>query len=146
MTVALIDDQLLGAVLRGQRPRVLASKELYTTGYWYVRLCQAVLGAQERTGVLSRPFVALPDGMRERALAAVLELPADIGLLSLRELGPTIAQLRQDHQLNILSIEALAAAASLQANVHLSAPSPQLETALRSAGIKVRVQPPSRRR
>ena len=146
MTIALIDDQLLGAVLRGRPPRVLASKELYTTGYWYVRLCQAVLGAQERTGVLSRPFVELPDDMRERALAAVLELPADIGLLSLRQLGPTIAQLRQRHQLNILSIEALAAATNLQANVHLSAPSPQLEQALRSVGLKVRVQPPSGRR
>ena len=146
MTVALIDDQLLGAVLRGQPPRVLAAKELYTTGYWYVRLCQAVLGAQARTGVLSRPFVDLPDGMRERALAAVLELPADIGLLSLRELGPTIAQLRQQHQLNILSIEALAAATTLQANVHLSAPSPQLEQALRAAGLKVKVQPSSGRR
>lgn len=146
MTVALIDDQLLAAVLRGQPPRVLASKELYTTGYWYVRLCQAVLGAQERTGVLSRPFVDLPDEMRERALAAVLELPADIGLVSLRELGPVIAQLRHRHQLNILCIEALAAATRLQANVHLSAPSPQLEQALRMAGLKVKVQPPSRRR
>jgi hypothetical protein len=50
----------------------------------------------------------------------VLELPADIGLLSLRELGPTIAQLRQHHQLNILSTEAVAAATSLQANVPLT--------------------------
>jgi len=146
VTVALIDDQLLGAVLRGQLPRALASKELYTTGYWYVRLCQAVLGAQERTGVLSRPFVELPDEMRDRALSAVLELPADVGLLSLRELGPTIAQLRPHNQLNILSIEALAAATRLQANVHLSAPSPHLEQALRSANLKVKVQPSSRRR
>ena len=146
MTVALIDDQLLGAVLRGQPPRVLKAKELYTTGYWYVRLCQAVLGAQERAGVRSRPFVDLPDGMRERALAAVLELPAEIGLLSLRELGPTIAQLRQHHPLNILSIEALSAATSLQATVYLSAPSPQLEQALRAAGLKVKVQPSSGRR
>ncbi len=145
MTVLLIDDQLLGAVLRGRPPRVLVSKELFTTGYWYVRLCQAVLGAQERTGVLSRPFIDLPEAMRDRALAAVLELPADIGLISLRELGPTIAQLRQHHQLNILSIEALAAATHLHANVHLSAPSPQLEQALRSEGLNVKVQPSSRR-
>jgi hypothetical protein len=140
VTVALIDDQLLGAVLRGRPPRALASKELFTTGYWYVRLCQAVLGAQERTGALSRPFHDLPDELRERALAAVLELPADIGLLSLRELGPTIAQLRQYHQLNILSIEALAAATRLRADVYLSAPSPQLEQALRSAGLNAKLQ------
>lgn len=143
MTVALIDDQMLGWVLRGTPPRVLASKQLYTTGYWYVRLCQAVLGAQARTGVLSQPFVRLSDEVRERALAAVLELPDEIGLLGLRELGPSIARLRQGKQLNILSIEALAAATRLQANVYLSAASPRLEQALRSAGLKVRVHPPS---
>ena len=56
MTVALIDDQLLGQVLRGRTPRPLAASELFTTGHWYVRLCQAVLRSDERTGVLSRPF------------------------------------------------------------------------------------------
>jgi hypothetical protein len=146
VSVALIDDQLLGAVLRGRRPRALASKDLYTTGYWYVRLCHAVLGAQERDGTLSRPFGELPDKVRERALAAVLELPDNIGLLSLRQLGPTIAQLRQHHQLNILSIEALAAATHLKASVYLSASSPLLEAALRSAKLKVKVQPPTSRR
>lgn len=142
MTVALIDDQMLGAVLRGRRPRVLATKDLYTTGYWYVRLCQAALGAHERTGVLSGPFAQLPEELRHRALAAVLELPDEIGLLSLRELGPTIAELRSRHQLNILSIEALAAASQLNAQVYLSTPSPQLEQALRSSNLRVRVQPP----
>lgn len=146
MTVALIDDQHLGTVLRGEAPRALASKELYTTGYWYVRLCQAVLGAQERMGTLSKPFAELPEELRERALAAVLELPADIGMVSMRELGPTIARLRQDHQLNILGIEALAAATHLGADVYLSASSPQLEQALRAKDLRVRVNPPAKRR
>lgn len=146
MTVALIDDQQLGTVLRGEVPRTLASKELYTTGYWYVRLCQAVLGAQGRLGTLSKPFAELPEELRERAVFAVLELPGDIGMLSLRELGPTIARLRQDHQLNILGIEALAAATHLGADVYLSAPSPQLEEALRSRDLRVKVKPPAKRR
>ncbi len=139
MSVALIDDQLLGQVLRGRTPRSLASKELYTTGYWYVRLCQAVLGADERTGVLSRPFAELPPELREKAMNAVLELPADIGLISLRELAPTIALLRQRHQLNILSIEAVAAAARLGAQVFLSASSPLLESALHQESLSVSV-------
>jgi len=82
VTVALIDDQHLGTVLRGEAPRMLASTKLYTTGYWYVRLCQAVLGAQERIGTLSKPFADLPGALRERAIAAVLELPANIGSAS----------------------------------------------------------------
>lgn len=140
MTVALIDDQLLGQVLRGRTPRSLISKELYTTGHWYVRLCQAVMSASERRGVLSQPFAQLPPALRQRAMNAVLELPAQIGLISLRDLAPTIAQLRQHHQLNILSIEALAAAVHLGAAVHLSAPSPLLEAALQHERVTVKVK------
>jgi hypothetical protein len=53
-------------------------------------------------------------------LAVVLEPPEDIGLLSLRELGPAIARLRARHQLNILGMEALAAAGQLDADVAVS--------------------------
>lgn len=139
MTVALIDDQLLGQVLRGRTPKPLAATELYTTGYWYVRLCQAALGAYERTGVLSGPFAELSPPLRDKAMKAVLDLPDSIGMLTLRQLGPTIAQLRQHHQLNILGIEALAAASILGAHVLLSAPSPMLEAALKFEHLKVKV-------
>ncbi len=30
-------------------------RDLFTTGYWYVRLCQAVLGGRTPSGVLSGP-------------------------------------------------------------------------------------------
>jgi hypothetical protein len=130
VTVALIDDQLLGAVLRGSTPRSLRRFDLATTGYWYVRLCQAVLAADDRRGVLSAPFADLPEGLRPQAIAAALELPEAIDLLSLRQLAPDIGRLRQRHALNILGMEALAAALRLQAEVVLSTPSPRLEVAL----------------
>jgi hypothetical protein len=130
VSIALIDDQVLGAVLRGSTPRALRRFELATTGYWYVRLCQAVLSATDRSGVLSGPFAELPDGLRDRAVAAVLELPEDIELVSLRELGPDIGRLRRHHSLNILAMEALAAAIYLEAEVVLAASSPRLQTAL----------------
>jgi hypothetical protein len=129
----LVDDQHLGRLLRGDPPPVPGP--VFTTGYWYVRLCQAVLVAGERTGTLSRPFDALPPDRRARAVAAVLELPASIGLLSLRTLAPLIAELRGRHGLNILGVEALAAAVHLGADVYLSAPSPGLEEALRAEGL-----------
>ena len=137
----VVDDQLLSIVLRGERlPGQLdSSGPIFTTGYWYVRLCQAALGVVDRPGALSRPFAALPPDRRERALAAVLELPDEIGLISLRELAPVIAQLRARHQLNILSIEAVAAAVHLGATVALSARSPRLEAALDVAGRPVEV-------
>jgi nitroreductase len=80
--------------------------------------------------------------LQEDKVRAVLELPADIGLLSLRELAPTIAQLRDRHQLNILGVEALAAATQLDAQVLLSAPSPVLEGALESENLEFKVKAP----
>ncbi len=134
----LVDDQLLGRILRGDSAPD-AHAEVFTTGYWYVRLCQAVLGAADRRGVLSGPFARLPLRSRRRAVRDLLELPDAIGLLSLRRLAPVIGQLRRRHDLNILGMEALAAATELGADVHLSAPSPRLEAAVRAEGLQVTV-------
>jgi len=139
VTIALIDDQLLSRVLRGRAPKSLATVELCTTGYWYVRLCQAVLGAAERTGVLSAPFAELPPELREQALETLVQLPSEIGLLSLRDLAPRIGMLRQRHDLNILGMEALAAAQQLGATVMLSTPSPRLEASLELEGLRAKV-------
>ena len=105
-------------------------------------MCQAVLGANQRKGVLSQPFSELSPPLRQRALNCLLELPGEIGLISLRDLGPTIAQLREFHQLNILGIEALAAAKHLRADVFLSAPSPLLERAVAHEKFRVKVTRP----
>jgi hypothetical protein len=52
---------------------------------------------------------------------------------------PLIGQLRERHVLNILGMEALAAATRLGADVFLSASSPRLEVALRAEGRDVTV-------
>lgn len=135
MNAVLVDDQLVGHILRGARPPELpAGAEVFTTGCWYVRLCQAVLSTRS-SGRLTAPFGELTPELREGAVAAVLELPPSIGLLSLRELGPLIGPLRQRHALNLLSREALAAAHKLQAHVVLSVTSPSLEAALAIEGL-----------
>ena len=134
----IVDDQLLSELLRGGLPP-RPDEAVFTTGYWYVRLCQAVLGASERTGALSQPFAGQPASIREQAVRKLLELPDEIGLVSLRTLGPLIARHRRRHRLNALGSEALAAAAHLEASVFLSVPSPRLEDALRTEGIQVEV-------
>lgn len=135
MTVVLADDQALSRILRGD---LAIDGPVYTTGLWYVRLCQAVVAANRpTTGQLSAPIAALPEAARAAAIAAVLALPDHIGLLSLRELGPTIASLREEHQLNLLSIEALATAKRLDATVLLTTTSPRLEAALAQEGLTV---------
>lgn len=127
--IQLVDDRRLGAILRGG-PAPDPDAEVFTTGSWYVRLCQAVLAAASRPGKLSGPLADLPEPTRSRAIEALLELPDTIGLVSLRDLGPTIGRLRARHQLNILGMEALAAAVHLDAHVYLSSSSPKLEAAL----------------
>jgi hypothetical protein len=136
---ALVDDYLISDVLRRGRPAPLGRRDIFTTGYWYVRLCQAVLGERDSPGSLSGPFASLPEHLRTRAMAALMELPDSIGLVSLRELAPLIGSLRRDHSLNILGMEALAAAKYLEADVFLSAASPRLEEALAGESITVRV-------
>ncbi|HSH61892.1 MAG TPA: hypothetical protein VK988_20035 [Acidimicrobiales bacterium] len=56
-------------------------------------------------------------------------------MVSLRQLAPVIARLRPRHQLNILGMEALAAAPHLSATVALWSTSPRLEAALRAERI-----------
>jgi hypothetical protein len=141
VTIALLDDQALSTVLRGSTPRSLRRFDLATTGCWYVRLCQAVLGTDDLDGVLSGPFARVPEGLRDRALAALLELPSDINLISLRHLGSEIGRLRRAHALNLLAIEALAAAIHLNAVVVLSVPSPRLQAALEAEECRCRVLP-----
>ena len=125
----LVDDRLLVTVLGGGDPP-RPSEAVWTTGYWYVRLCRAVLGSTGPAGVLSTSFAAVPEALHAQALRALLELPEEIGLASLRTLGPLIGQLSRRHQLNALGIEVLAAAVHLEADVYLSAPAPRLQKAL----------------
>lgn len=140
MTVALVDDAILGTILRGAPPAEIADgAEVFTTGCWYVRLCQAVLRGDEARGQLSRPFHDQPPGLRERALDAALVLPPTVGLVSMRELGRSMGRLRRSAALNLLGVEALAAAAHLEAVVHLSVPSPPLQRELADRGIRCEV-------
>ena len=63
MKPALIDDRYLSDVLRDTEVPQLEGRDLFTTGYWYVRLCQAVLGGRTTSGVLSGPFANLPEDL-----------------------------------------------------------------------------------
>lgn len=80
--------------------------------------------------MLSTSFADLPEALHAQAVRSLLELPERIGLVSLRALGPLIGRLSRRHRLNALSIEVLAAAVYVEADVYLSVPSPRLQEAL----------------
>ena len=133
----LIDDQVLAAHLRGTGVLPSAQQGVFTTGYWYVRLCLAV--ARKAGGSLSGPFAVLAEAHRQRAVSAVLHLPDEIDMLGLRTLGPLIGELAERHDpMNILTREALASAVHLKATVLMAKgnDNPALHSALAAENLR----------
>jgi hypothetical protein len=109
---------------------------VFTTGCWYLRLCQAVV--RGAGGALSGPLLSLPPERRARTLEVVLDLPERVSLLSWREVAPVMARQLDGpgRGLNLLSREALAAATLLDARVIMAKGNENrlLAAALREAG------------
>ena len=115
----LIDDRLLVAHLLGAPVALPKRSDLHTTGYWYYRACRAAVAGG--VGQLSGPFRALHPDEQAKAIQALLQLPERIGLLDSRRLVPEMAEVAHRRpQLNLLNVEATAAAKLLAAPVLLS--------------------------
>lgn len=117
----LIDDRLLIAHLLEAKLALPKRAELYTTSYWYYRACRAAVAGS--AGQLSGPFRALPAAEQARAVQGLLQLPERVGLPESRRLVPKMADVAGRHpRLNLLNVEATAAARELSARVLLSPP------------------------
>lgn len=132
----LVDDQTLSGLLREEIG--WPEDRIFTTGHWYLRLCQAVV--RGAGGALSKPLLSLPSGRREAALRAVLELPDRVEMLSWREVAPMMANQLDGpgRGLNLLSREALAVASLLQVQVVMAAGNENhlLRSALQQLGLR----------
>lgn len=107
----LIEELLIGLDRHGA--------QLHTTSYWYYRACRAAVAGAG--GHLSGPFRDLPVDEQRRAIASMLQLPAEIGLPPTRHVVPLmVAMARRRPTLNLLNLEVVAAAHFLQATVWLS--------------------------
>jgi hypothetical protein len=113
----VVDDRLLvEELLVGlRRPDV----GLLTTTYWYYRACRAAaLGA---SGHLSGPFRELQPLEQQKTISAILQLPENIGLTDTRQLVPLMLEIAGRHpRLNLVNLEAVAAARFLTATIWLS--------------------------
>ncbi len=120
MITALVDDHLLlRRLIAGEIPE-LDNRTVATTGLWYHRLCCA-LTAPSVVGSMSRQLGSLDDDMTRLVINAVVELPPEIELISLRDLGWPMAELvNSGVRLNLLSLEAIAAAEWLGADIWLA--------------------------
>jgi len=119
----VIDDHLLLRVLLNDEPSDLRpdGAVIATTGLWYHRLCRA-LSNQTVVGSISRRLGGVDETVAGAVIRAVIELPDEIDLLTLRSLGWPMAELlHRGAHLNLLSLEALAAAQGLEAEICLAA-------------------------
>ena len=117
----VVDDHLLLRILLDDEPQGLrpGGGRLFTTGLWYHRLCRSV-GDRSVVGVFPRPWPRRPR-CGAAAIEAVTRLPDSIDLVSLRELAWPMARLVDDGvRLNLMSLEALAAAEYLEAELCLA--------------------------
>ena len=115
----LVDDHILLRMLLGEEPGELRPRGgiVATTGLWYHRLCRALAG-QAVVGSMSRRLGGVSPEVAAEVIAAVIERPASIELVSLRTVGWPMGELVRDGaRLNLLSLEALAAARFLDAEI-----------------------------
>lgn len=139
----IVDDHLLLRILLDDEPQELRPEggQVYSTGLWYHRLCRS-MGDRSVTGVFSRSLGRLDLPVAVAAIERVIRLPDSIGLLSLRALAWPMARLiDQGIRLNLMSLEALAAAEHLQAELCLGAAdeNPPLLAAAQVRSIAVRL-------
>jgi hypothetical protein len=142
VNVALVDDHLLLRLLLDDEPPDLRlpGTAIATTGLWYHRLCRA-LADQSVVGSMSKRLGAVGVDVAAGVLAAVVELPETLALVSLRTLGWPMADLvHAGARLNLLSLEALAAARHLSAEVCLAEhdDNEPLHAAARTFGVTIR--------
>ena len=140
--MVIINDTLYLALLAEQEgvsvallPAGVAAGEVFTTGAWYRRLARVL--ARPGRGALSRALASSSEDERRRVGHALDQLPARIGLLSMRRLVPVMAAL--PGQLNLLTAEAVAAAVVLGARIAVSTAPPLLTAAASSVDIFVDV-------
>lgn len=115
----LVDDHLLLRILLGDEPTELrpAGSAIATTGLWYHRLCRALID-QTVVGSMSRRLGEVDTEVTAGVIASVIELPDTIELVSLRALGWPMSELLDGGaRVNLLSLEALAAARHLDAEI-----------------------------
>ena len=117
MPATIVDDHLLRDILVGDREETLdglAPDGVATTGLWLFRLCSSFADPNV-IGKLSGPVAALSQDLQARFRAQLLELPASIEVLSLRDMAWPMARRQTRHRterrsLSAAMVEALAAA------------------------------------
>lgn len=139
MTHVVLDDHLVRDLLAGSTPRglgrILRTRQPATTNLFYVRLCRSAVAATGGALTGSWP----PDRRRDLGRALVT-LPDDIRVVSMRALAYEMAELAADHGLSSLGAEAIAACRALDAPLYVDEhdDGPRIRLAAEVEGIAYR--------
>lgn len=140
--MVIVDDALLLAVLAGAAPDEIAvaheTGDLFTTASWYYRLARAAHDYRF-TGALSSALAALPPQRQAGVLAAIDDLPGEIGMADMRLLVPVMTRLDVGRRLNFLTAEAVALAVTLNGAICVTTTSALIADACRAMAIDLRL-------
>jgi hypothetical protein len=134
VVVAVVDDHRLISLLAAPEP---PPGRYATTCSWWWRLTSAFAG--HRRGALTRRLENLDGGAASAIRQTVGALPAHFEIIDLRLLIPAMGVLAQDHAVNQLAAEAVAAAAYLQTSIELEIDTPQVRDAADAEHVEYRV-------
>lgn len=148
MPATVVDDHLLRDILTGRRNDNLdgvALNGIATTGLWLFRLCSA-FAHPSAAGKLSGPVAALPEELQDRFRARLVELPAAVEVLNMREMAWPMALLQTRHRsqgrsLSAAMVEALSAAHHLGGSIAVSRDDvgPNLRAAADADGVSFHI-------
>ena len=143
MTI-VIDDRLLLDGLAGRAPALVAAAledgSAFTTSSWYYRLGRAVF-AGSGTASLSGRLAGLPPSTLQRVQGELEHLPESIGLLHPKVVVPVMFTLRVGRPVNLLTAEALAVAALLDASLAVTTDAALLRDGAARLGIAYLIVP-----
>ncbi len=134
MVVALIDDHRLISLLTASYP---PPGRYATTCSWWWRVTSALAG--HRRGALTRRLESLDHGVASAVRKTIGALPAHFEIVDLRLLVPAMGVLAQDHTVNQLAAEAVAAAAYLDTCIEVEIDTPQVRVTAQAEQVRYRV-------
>jgi hypothetical protein len=134
VVVAVVDDHRLISLLAAPEP---PPGRYATTCSWWWRLTSAFAG--HRRGALTRRVESLDHGIASTIRQTVSALPAHFEIVDLRLLIPAMGVLAQDHPVNQLAAEAVAAASYLETLIEVEIDIPQVRDAADSEHIEYRL-------
>jgi hypothetical protein len=134
VVLAVIDDHRILSLLTAVEP---PPGRYATTCSWWWRLTSAFAG--HRKGALSRRLESLDHHAASAVRRSVRELPAHLEIVDLRLLIPAMGLLADDHAVNQLAAEAVAAAAYLETSIEVEIDTPPIRAAALVEHVDYRV-------